>query len=394
MRSTTKALGGDLDPYSYNNLRFGTDTTFRGSVNTTEHDGFLLDERSLGFLEQASNPRAPAAGTTVTFSVSVDNPQLTVIVADLSHVSTDASHALVTLTGSGTRSFVMPSGGATFYLSAPSLANYTLTLGSGGTNPNPNPTPENRPPVANSDSATTTSGQAVTINVLSNDTDPDNDPLNISISTQTAGHGTIVLNSNRTITYTPNPGYIGPDTFTYGISDGHSHTAIGNVSVNVTAGPPPIISATNPTIVEGDTGTQILRYTVSLSAAYGLTVTVNYGTMNSPGASTTGSAAAGADYTPVSGLLDIRAWRHHRVHRRPDHRGQHARKHRNLRSASQQCRERRASRQRLESVLHRDDFRQRYDHSAGVKLPVRRPDDTGPDRPVSRRARDVQYRGL
>jgi hypothetical protein len=59
---------------------------------------------------------------------------------------------------------------------------------------------------------------------------------------------------------------------------------------------PPSISVSDVTLTEGNTGTQNAVFTVSLSAASGRSITVNYATAN-------GSATAGADYTAKSGTL-------------------------------------------------------------------------------------------
>jgi hypothetical protein len=89
-----------------------------------------------------------------------------------------------------------------------------------------------RAPVAVNDSATTTKGTAVVISVLSNDSDPDGDPLTVTGLTQPA-NGTLVLNSNGTITYTPKKGFVGTDTFTYKDSDGTLTSNTATVTIKV-----------------------------------------------------------------------------------------------------------------------------------------------------------------
>lgn len=93
------------------------------------------------------------------------------------------------------------------------------------------PTATNNAPLTLSDSATTAAGVAVTIQVLANDLDPDNDPLTIS-SVSNARFGTAV-NSGLNITYTPNNGFVGSDSFTYVVTDGKGGEAIGAVTVTV-----------------------------------------------------------------------------------------------------------------------------------------------------------------
>jgi lipopolysaccharide export system protein LptA len=95
--------------------------------------------------------------------------------------------------------------------------------------------PSNRAPTALADTATTTYGTQVTIQVLSNDTDPDNDLLTLIDSTN-GTNGTVSF-SDSAITYKPNAGFSGEDSFSYTITDGHGHTAIGQVKVTVGAAP-------------------------------------------------------------------------------------------------------------------------------------------------------------
>jgi large repetitive protein len=89
----------------------------------------------------------------------------------------------------------------------------------------------NPPPTANNDSASTPEDTPVTISPLANDTDPDGDPL--TITSAAALNGTVTINANGTVTYTPNPGYNGTDTITYEISDGNGGTSTATITVSV-----------------------------------------------------------------------------------------------------------------------------------------------------------------
>jgi hypothetical protein len=62
--------------------------------------------------------------------------------------------------------------------------------------------------------------------------------------------------------------------------------------------PPPALSINDASVLEGNTGTVTATFTVTLSSASVLTATVDYSTTN-------GTAIAGVDYIPVSGVLSF-----------------------------------------------------------------------------------------
>lgn len=91
----------------------------------------------------------------------------------------------------------------------------------------------NAPPVANDDAVSTDDGISVSINVLANDSDPDGDPLTIS-SNGSAMNGTVVDNGDGTLTYTPDAGFVGSDSFTYTVSDPDGLSDTASVTIDVT----------------------------------------------------------------------------------------------------------------------------------------------------------------
>ncbi|MGV0104611.1 Ig-like domain-containing protein [Nostoc sp. DSM 114167] len=83
-------------------------------------------------------------------------------------------------------------------------------------------------PRANADTATTDQAKPVLINILANDSDADSsiDPATLTIKINPS-KGAIALNLDGTVTYTPNPTFVGTDT------DGlTSNTATVNITVN------------------------------------------------------------------------------------------------------------------------------------------------------------------
>ena len=100
------------------------------------------------------------------------------------------------------------------------------------------------PPVANADSGSTPEDTVLpNIDILANDSDVDGDTL--TVTTATAPNGTVVINPDGTIDYTPNPGFNGVDTVSYIIIDGNGGTASSTVQINVVPVADPPTSADN-----------------------------------------------------------------------------------------------------------------------------------------------------
>lgn len=79
------------------------------------------------------------------------------------------------------------------------------------------------PPTAVNDSADVKEAHTVTIPIVDNDVPGDPVwgeivPGTVKIITQPE-HGTVIVNTDGTVTYTPEPGYIGTDSFTYQVQD-------------------------------------------------------------------------------------------------------------------------------------------------------------------------------
>ena len=87
-------------------------------------------------------------------------------------------------------------------------------------------------PIAVEDEISTVQDVPAVIDVLDNDTDVDSDSLILQFVTQGA-HGGVTLNADNTLTYTPAPGFVGTDGFTYVSSDGIANSNPGLVIVVV-----------------------------------------------------------------------------------------------------------------------------------------------------------------
>ena len=109
---------------------------------------------------------------------------------------------------------------------------------------------ENDPPVANPPPLIVTEDTPATGSL--NASDPDGDTLSYSLGTAPL-HGVVVLNGDGTYTYTPNPDYFGPDSFTVSVSDGRGGVVVVPVSVSVTGVDDPPVANPPPLLVTEDT---------------------------------------------------------------------------------------------------------------------------------------------
>ena len=108
--------------------------------------------------------------------------------------------------------------------------------------------------VAAGDTAAAETNAPVTIkaaDLLANDTDVDGDSLTIT-GVGNASHGTVSLDANGNVVFTPEDGFTGTATFQYTVSDGHGGTDTATVTVTVeAANDAPVVS-----VVNGGTGAE------------------------------------------------------------------------------------------------------------------------------------------
>ncbi len=114
----------------------------------------------------------------------------------------------------------------------------------------------NDAPVATDDAAATDVDTPVTIAVLANDTDVDGDGLSVSGVTQGA-NGAVTVNIDSSVTFTPEAGFTGSDSFTYSVSDGNGGGDTGIVTVTVA------------NLIEGGPGDDTLNGTKGEDAIFG-----------------------------------------------------------------------------------------------------------------------------
>src|SRR4029450_11802923 len=98
----------------------------------------------------------------------------------------------------------------------------------------------NDAPVAANDSYSTAEDTPLTVTapgVLTNDTDADGDGLSVTALSPLTGpsNGSLTLNADGSLSYTPNANFHGTDSFTYTATDGTASSNTAAVTITVTS---------------------------------------------------------------------------------------------------------------------------------------------------------------
>jgi uncharacterized repeat protein (TIGR01451 family) len=181
------------------------------------------------------------APTANPFNRTVDGGTTTSIDV-LSHATDpDSSQASLTVVGTGMATHgslsVDPSGDVLYTPDAgyagPDTFSYTVSDPDGNTSTaTVSLTVLNQAPAANADATLVPYNGSVDIAVLSNDNDPNSDTLQVT-NVSVPSDGTVTLNGDGSITYAPDPGFMGSDSFTYTISDGNGGADTATVTITV-----------------------------------------------------------------------------------------------------------------------------------------------------------------
>ncbi|WP_406736726.1 Hint domain-containing protein [Thioclava sp. GXIMD4215] len=168
----------------------------------------------------------------------------------LTVTSASAEHGSVTVNDDGTLTYTPDAD-----YNGDDKITYTIDDGNGNTDSAEvavSVTPVNDDPVAQDDTASTGYNTPVTVDVLANDTDIDGDTLSIS-GTPVSEDGSVSVNSDGTLTFTPNEGFSGEATVTYQVSDGQGGLDDATLTVTVGANP-------KDGIVQGTDGNDTIDY--------------------------------------------------------------------------------------------------------------------------------------
>jgi hypothetical protein len=222
--------------------------TYTPAANYNGPDSFdytVLDGRGKWDTGSVSVTVTPANDAPVAVGDSLSTPEETSGQVDVLPNDTDVEGDSPTVTGStnGAHGTVSCDAGGTCiytpalnYVGADTFT-YTISDGNGGTDTGSvsvTVTQVNDAPVADDDALTTDVDTPGNVNVLLGDTDVDGDTLSVG-TTSDPDHGAVSCNATSGVcTYTPDPGYLGADSFTYEVTDGQVADE-GLVSVTVVA---------------------------------------------------------------------------------------------------------------------------------------------------------------
>jgi len=199
---------------------------------------------------QVPEPGLESIANTENFSVSIDNYSSVVRPGDTLTLNATVENVGV---GSGTQTVNFTVNGTVETSTDISLASLenttrefsyttsdadkpevTVAVASDNDTASRNVTVGNAPPEADDDSydvprdGTTVAEPGV----LGNDTDPNGDNLTVTGVVEGVSNGTLTLYSNGSFEYTPEPGFLSKDTFSYEVTDGNE-TDTANVTLNV-----------------------------------------------------------------------------------------------------------------------------------------------------------------
>ncbi|WP_170940626.1 tandem-95 repeat protein [Pseudoalteromonas sp. NBT06-2] len=159
--------------------------------------------------------------------------------------------------------------------------NYSISDGNGGTassTVNVTVLAVNDDPIAIADNQSTNEDTSVNINILSNDSDIDGDTLSVTIATAT--HGSVTIETDKTLNYTPSSNFNGSDTINYSISDGNGGSTSSTVSLIIVAvNDAPIINDITTNITENSANatsvTTITAVDVDIGDSHTYSITIN-----------------------------------------------------------------------------------------------------------------------
>lgn len=235
------------------NALVGTDNHFHGSITDFTLSDTVDNMPDADGADSAAIPDMATTdeGTPVTIAVLDDEAD-----PESDPLTVTGAHALngtVTLNDDGTMTYAP---NADF--SGSDTITYTITDSDGGiasSTVDVTVLAVNNDPVARDDMGSTGEATPIVIDVLANDVDVDGDSLSI-LGSPVSAQGSVVVNDDGTLTFTPSDGFTGTATIDYTVSDGNGGEAQATAIVHVGQGPDPVLGRDG--IVWGTSGNDLI----------------------------------------------------------------------------------------------------------------------------------------
>lgn len=296
--STTQGTNGSVATNADGTLTYTPNANFNGadSFTYTVSDGNGGSDTAIVNISVGASNDAPVA-TDDSANTQEDTAVTIAVLSNDSDIEGDTLR--IASTTQGTNGSVTVNGGNVLTYTPNANFNgvdsfgYTIIDGNGGSDiasVTVSVAPINDAPTAADDSADTQEDTAITINVLANDSDIDSDTLSV-LSTTPGANGSVVINSDNSLTYSPNGNFNGVDSFTYIVSDGDSSNDTATVSVTVTSVNDAPVAINDSVITQEDTSVTVIVL-ANDSDEEGDTLTVSSTTQGS-----NGSVNINADYS-------------------------------------------------------------------------------------------------
>ncbi|MEM8973609.1 MAG: Ig-like domain-containing protein [Pseudomonadota bacterium] len=245
----------------------GFDAPFEGTISDKQIYAGVLSASEIAALAATSSGQNSPPTVTDDSAVTDEDVVLVINVADLvqndsdvdgdsldvSQIAVDPANGTAVLDGvAGTITYTPNPD-----FNGPDSFDVTVTDGINSVISTVNVTvnPVNDDPIAIDDVTSTVVDTPVIIDATSNDIDADGDTLNIAAVTQGSFGSVAIDPSGNTVTYTPNGGSTGTDSFTYTIDDGNGgvqDTATVTVSVLEAPNNPPVAVDDDDIVVDED----------------------------------------------------------------------------------------------------------------------------------------------
>ena len=249
--SITVAGEGTFIVDASGNVTFAPEPGFTGVSSVT----YVVDDTMGSPSNTATisvSVNAPPTAADDSISTPIDTPAVVSVTAndsdsdgviDAATVDLDPSTAgqQTTLAVAGEGTFSVDGAGNVTFTPEPSFTgvsaiSYTVNDNDGGVSNTATiqVTILNNGPLANDDTAHTPAGVPAEIPVLANDSDPEGNALSLTLTPVTPpSNGVVTLLPDGNVTYTPNPGFSGVDTFVYEVCDALGACDTAQVTVTV-----------------------------------------------------------------------------------------------------------------------------------------------------------------